>query len=429
MINSYRAVRSHSRVLLTFLDQVVSSSSNFLIGVAIAHLAGAVAFGEYMLVLLVWLGAVGMHRRLVTEPIIIASGNADTALSVIAEGLMAELCLGLTASAVTGAVGLATLLLGAQIGATILAFAPWFIPLLLQDYWRAIAFQRRRADLALASDGVFVIVQVVCIGLFYVLGLRSAEYIIAAWGGGAAAGAALGFSWFPAISSFGDGWRLLRRLWPLSRWLAADFATAFTAQQAYVAFAALVLTNVEYGGFRAASSLMGPTIVILLAASNVGLPEASRLALADRQELRAYARRLTVGTFCWVTLYAAMVAVAARQLLRILYGAEFSRFAPLAILAAVQYVIIVTVFGEGIALRATGQIRRLWRARVVIAPASVITLIILVHWLGYIGAAWGGVATFAYEAGATYVVYRRHIFRNVALLPPSPPQLSLLDEY
>lgn len=417
-------VSGRRRVVLTFADQVVSSASNFITGVAVARVSGAVAFGEYALVLTIWIVVVGTHRRIITEPMIVGSKDADTEATPIAHGLSSEVLLGLAASAVTALGGLVALGLGADIGVMLLALAPWFAPLLVQDYWRAIAYQRRRPDLALVNDVVFAVVQVVAIVALSVLGLRSGGHMLVAWGLGATAGAVLGARWFPARAGWRDGWRLLGRLWPRGRWLFADYATAFVSQQGYLVFAALLLTKVDYGGFRAAFSLLGPTMVILLAAGNIGLPEAVRRASSpDPAELRRYVIQLSFWVSCCVALYGVALAIGARPLLRELYGQEFVRFAPLTILVALEYLVLVFMYGQGIAVRATGWVSRLWPARIVIAVSSLVSLVVLERWLGLSGVAWAGVATGAYDSIAVYLVYRWGTRTDAAGRSDAPPLL------
>jgi O-antigen/teichoic acid export membrane protein len=407
-------------VAVTFADQVVSSTSNFITGVAIARFSGAGEFGEYALVLTVWLIAVGVHRRVITEPIIVVTGDADTGASAIAHGVGAEVVLGLGASAITAACGLVGVALGADIGLMLLALSPWFVPLLLQDYWRAIAYQRRRPGLALVNDLAFAAAQVAVIALFAWIGWRSGAHMITAWGIGAAVGAGIGFRWFPSRARWIDGCRLLVRLWPQGRWLLADFLTAFASQQGYLVFAALLLSRIEYGGFRAGFSLMGPTVVILLAAGNVGLPEAARRAdVGDRTALERYVRQLTTLTLCAVATYGLALAFLARPLLRALYGPPFERFSPLVLLAALQYVIIVSMYGQGIALRATEGMTRLWKARVVVAVASFAALLVLWDRFGLNGVGWAGVATAACEALSIYWIYRRMLWGRTGVAPPS----------
>ncbi len=265
------------RVALTFVDQAVSSGSNFVTGVVIARLSGATEFGEYALTLSLWLIVVGLHRALITEPVLVAGADHDDP-DLLARGVGAELVLGSAVTAVVAVGGLVAMAAGVRVGVLMLALSPWFVGLLVQDYWRAMSFRARRPGLALADDLLFAAVQFGTVALFLALGRRSAPWVVTAWGLGGTAGALLGLAWFPARASFVEGWQLLCRLWSSSKWLVADFLTGFVSDQAYIAFAALVLTGTDYGGFRAAFSLMGPAYVIALACGNIGLPAAARLS-------------------------------------------------------------------------------------------------------------------------------------------------------
>ena len=415
--------------VLTFIDQGVSSASNFITGVAVAQFSGAAQFGEYMLVLMTWIVIVGIHRRLITEPLTVTSRDSDAPDALIAQGLTAEIALGAFASLILGTTGVLAIATGSGIADTLLAMSPWFAPLLVQDYWRAVAFQRRRPGLALANDTTFAAVQLLGILAFSIIGWRSVGYIIAAWGTGALVGAALGFSWFPAVSGWREARQLVRQLWPLGRWLLADFVTAFGSRQAYLACAALVLSKADYGGFRAGVNLMGPVIVILIAAGNVGLPEASRrVGGQDLTSLRSFARRLSIVTTCCVAVYGILLAVLAKPLLRLLYGQEFVGFYLFAILAAVQYAVTVTAYGQEIVLKVTGWIRQIWPVRIVTTALSIVTLVLLVKWFGLTGAGWAGVATGAYDAIAIYLVYVRKIAKGKRAQPDAVPPMPPVSE-
>jgi O-antigen/teichoic acid export membrane protein len=395
------------RMALAFLDQFVSSVSNFATGVVVARFAGAAEFGEYMLVMMIWLLVLGVHRALVTEPVIISSPAADDRRALLAQGVGAELILGLSVSGVVAAAGLTVIATGARVGMLMLALSPWFASLLIQDYWRAMAFQQRRPGMALANDLIFTAVQFTTIAVFFLVGWRTPEFMITAWGLGATAGALVGLRRSPAIAGYMESRQLMGRLWRLSRWMLTDFLTAFASHHAYLALVALLLSAVDYGGLRAAFTLMGPTIVILHAGASIGLPEASRLTHpADASALRRFARHLTLGTATCIAVYAAAVILAEKQLLGILYGSEFVRFAPLVTLAAIQQTVAAFVFGQGIALKAAGRMRRLCWTRLLAAAASLLSMVALVRWLGTIGAGWAGVATAVYYVAAVYSVYK-----------------------
>ena len=406
----------------------MASLSNFATGVVIARLSGAVEFGQYALTVTVWLVIVGLHRALITEPVIVTSGSLEDSRDVMAHGLGAELLLGGAVSVVAAAAGLALLAAGAGAGAVMLALSPWFTALLVQDYWRAMSFQERRPARALLNDVVFALVQAAATGVFLLLGFRSAPWIVTAWGIGGLAGAVLGLWWHPTVGRLGEGWQLLRRLWSMSRWFLADFGTGFASDQSYVALAALLMSQADYGGFRAAYSLLGPSFVIAIAAGNVALPEASRRVDAhDMGPLRQFGRRLNVGTFATLALYGAFVAVAGRQLLTLVYGHEFARFAPVAALVAGGYPLLGAVFGFSTSLKAAGRMRRVWRARLVVAVLSLASMVAIIRWLGVNGAGWTGVVTGGYFAVAVWVVHRAEFGRSPAGREPSAADAGLLN--
>jgi O-antigen/teichoic acid export membrane protein len=391
----------------------------------IARLAGAVEFGQYALTLTVWLIIAGIHRALITEPVIVTSGAIEDRRGVIAHGLGAELLLGAAVSVVAAVAGIVFLAAGAGAGALMLALAPWLTALLIQDYWRAMSFQERRPERALINDVVFAVVQGVAIVAFLLLGFRSAPWIVTAWGIGGLAGALLGLRWHPAIGGPGEGWQLLRRFWSMSRWFLADFSTGFASDQSYVALAALLMSQADYGGFRAAYSLLGPSFVIAIAAGNIGLPEASRcVGIGDIGALREVARRLNIATFAALALYGGFVAVAGRQLLTLVYGQEFARFAHVAALVAGGYSLLGLVFGCGVALKASGKIRRLWRARVVVAALSLTSMVVLIRGFGVMGAGWAGGVTGIYFIVAVYVVYRAELGHRTEKPVPEPLRVA-----
>jgi len=181
--------QSRRRAALTVTDQVVSSGSNFATGVAVARLSGISQFGQYMVVVVFWLVLVGLHRALITEPMVVTS-RADDDLGVrLADGLAAEAVYGAAACVVVGAGAAAALATGHSLGGPLLALSLWLPGLLVQDYWRAMAFQQARPSLALANDLVFVAVQALAVVVFALVGWRTVGYMIGAWGLGGLAGA------------------------------------------------------------------------------------------------------------------------------------------------------------------------------------------------------------------------------------------------
>lgn len=408
------AIDAHSRrrAALTVTDQVVSSGSNFATGVAVARLSGITQFGQYMIVVVFWLVLVGLHRALITEPMVVTSRDADDLRSRLAHGLAAEAVYGFAAGATMAIGGALALAAGYPLGGPLLALSLWLPGLLVQDYWRAMAFQQGRPGMALANDVVFVVVQGAAVVVLALIGWHTVGYMIAAWGLGGMAGAIYGFRRFPAVSRPAEGWQMLAGLWPQSRWILADFASGYLTEQANLLLAAALLTRVDFGGFRASYTLIGPILILLLAEMNLGLPGATRRACSeDPDALHHYARRLSGATFACVATYGVLAIVAGQYLLRTVYGPGFARFGPLVTLGAVAYSIASLSTGQGIALKAGARMSLVWRARLLVGLVSLTSMVVLVEWLGVVGAAWSSVVTGATWAIAIRVVYRMELGR------------------
>jgi O-antigen/teichoic acid export membrane protein len=390
---------------LTLADQLVSSASNFLLGVLIARAGGADALGAFGIAFLVWLAVVGVNRALVTEPMTV-HGLAGSRAQ-LRDGLLASVVLGLLIGAALAALCGVVALAGVGV-VGVLALAPWLPSLLAHDYCRAAAFRQQRPDRALLGDVTFAVVQVALTVVLFVLDVADVAAFLAAWGLGATAGSAAGM----AVAGIGWGTRgglaRLRTLWPRSRWFLAEFGTSFPADQGYLLLLPLILGTAQFGLYRAGASLIGPVVVLFLAGGNVGLPECVRRLRQDAMPgLAHYTPRLTGAVLAVTVLYCGVVAAFAEPLLRVSYGPEFVEAAVITYLVAGQYVLIALGFGFGVAMKAADQMRQLWAMRAFSAVVSIVGVIVLASWLGLPGAGLASiVAGGAYTVGVT-IGYRR----------------------
>lgn len=396
---------------LTLADQLVSSASNFALGVLIARAGGADALGTFGIAFVVWLAVVGANRAWVTEPMTVG-GSTEDADAELSEGLLASLILGVVVAGVLALVAGALLLLGVP-AVAILALAPWIPSLLAQDYCRLMAFRLQRPGQALISDVVFAATQGTATVGLYVLDELSVPAFLAAWGIGASVGALVGLAMSGTRRSrrYG-GVAHLRQLWPRSRWFLAEFGAAFPASQGYLLLLPILLGTAEFGLYRAGASLIGPVVVFFLAGGNVGLPECVRRLRNDGMPgLHAYARLLTASVVALTVGYCGAVAVLANPVLQLTYGAAFTGAAVITQLVAIDYMIAAIGFGFGVALKAAGQVRRLWAIRAASAVVSIAAVTVLAKSFGLTGAGWAAVVTsLAYTAGviAGYRRMRKH---------------------
>jgi O-antigen/teichoic acid export membrane protein len=393
--------------VLTLTDQFVSSATNFAIGVLVARAGGADALGAFGIAFLIWLAVLALSRALISEPMTVgdATGSGDFQLR---EGMLATLLLGAGVAVCLAAAGGLLILAGAS-GVAVLALAPWIPGLLLQDYWRGMAFRLQRPARALTSDVVFAVAQGSSTLALFALDVHSVAAFIASWGIGATAGALVGLFQSRVRVSGRGGLTHLRSLWARSRWFLAESGTAFLSDQGYLLLLPLVLGTAQFGVYRAGASLVGPAVIIFLAGGNAGLPECvRRLRQHGMPGLLAYIPRLSAAVLGLTTVYCVLVAILARPMLRLAYGAEFADAAVITQLVAAQYVLFAIGFGCGVALKAAGQMRRLWAMRTVGALISITAVLVLASSLRLAGAGLAGVV-----AGAAYTVGIMVIFQRM----------------
>lgn len=401
-----RRIRGGPGAVLALADQLVSSASNFMVGVLIARAGGADALGAFGVAFLIWLAVVGTNRALVTEPMTVG-GATDGGDAELRAGLLSSLVLGVGVAGLLAAAGGVLWLAGLDPVAMV-ALAPWIPSLLVHDYCRSTAFRLQRADRALISDVVFAVIQGSVTFALFALDVESVWAFLASWGIGATAGAIVGLVLARIRVTGRGGVAHLRALWPRSRWFLAEFGTSFPADQGYLLLLPVLLGMAEFGLYRAGASLIGPVVVIFLAAGNVGLPECvRRLRQGGMPGLAAYTPRLTAAVAVLTILYCGAVAILAEPLLRLTYGEEFTGATIITQLVAAQYVLLALGFGVGVAVKAAGQMRQLWAMRAASAAVSIVGVIVLANAFGFTGAGLASiVAGGAYTLGVA-VAYRR----------------------
>ncbi|MGH3698653.1 MAG: hypothetical protein ACRDQY_04110 [Pseudonocardiaceae bacterium] len=401
--------------VLTLADQFVSSATNFAIGVMVARAGGADALGAFGIAFLIWLAVLAVSRALISEPMTVGDATGSGELQ-LREGMLATLLLGAAVAGCLAAAGGLLMLTGAS-GVAVLALAPWIPSLLLQDYWRGMAFRLQRPDRALTSDGVFAVAQGSSTFALFVLNVHTVAAFIASWGIGATAGALIGLFQSRVRTTVRGGLTHLRSLWTRSRWFLAESGTAFLSDQGYLLLLPVLLGTAQFGVYRAGASLVGPAVIIFLAGGNIGLPECvRRLRQHGRPGLMAYTTRLSVAVLGLTTAYCVLVAIFAEPMLRLAYGTEFTSAAVITQLVAAQYVLFAIGFGCGVALKAAGQMRRLWAMRTAGALVSITAMIVLASSWRLIGAGLAGVV-----AGAAYTVGIMVAFQRMRGPGPADP--------
>jgi len=272
----------------------MSSVSNFAVNIYIARTLGPTQYGAFSLAYVTYSFALNASRGLATDPLMVRYSGVEvpawrravaectgTALLV---GIAAGVCALAAAALMSGTARLAFLALGITLPG-----------LLLQDSWRFAFFALGRGGQALLNDTVWVVVLLPALVVLRNIGHVNVFWFMLAWGGSGATAAAVGPLQARVVP------RLARaRKWVVQhrdlgpRYLLEGTANSASGQLRNYAIAGL-LGLAAVGYVQAASTLMGPFMVVFFGLGLVTLPEAARLWRNSPRHLPWFCLAFSVG--------------------------------------------------------------------------------------------------------------------------------------
>jgi O-antigen/teichoic acid export membrane protein len=371
-----------------FLSQGASSATNFGVTLLGGRIAGAAGLGSVFIGFVVYLLGMGTQRALISDPLVARSTTAPAAerARIARDGMTMCLALGGLATAV------ATLLSRvdpSNIGHGVGLFAPWLLPALVQDYWRAVLFRDRRGRAAAVNDSLWAGTMIVTAPLAFHAGTDWAA--VMCWGVGATVGAVTGFiqtGTRPAHPKAAFRWWVTQS-WPLGKWLSGAFAVYTLGVQVLTFVLAVILTTRDLGGFRAGQSIFAPLTLIAPALSLPGLPYlAGRVRSSPTQAVRAAAKIGLGGTALGVAYLAVMAATGGR-VMEWVYGRSFAEFDGLLWPFGVGQLLTIGSIGFALLLRAQSRGRAMFVGRSVGAVGGLGLGVGGAVAYSVTGAAWG----------------------------------------
>jgi O-antigen/teichoic acid export membrane protein len=257
-----------------FLDQAVSSGTNFAVGVIVARTLPIEDFGAFSIVFFVYTFALSVMRAFPMEPLLIRYSASSTERwrrgAAAAIGSSAGIaCVAALVLVVVSSV------VGGPTGAALLALAASLPGLMVQDAWRLAFFAAGRGRDAFLNDLVWGILLVPA---FVLAGLTGASLfaITLAWGLAASAAALFGVAQTRLVPRPDHALGWWREHDDLGRrfLLEAGIRTGI-GQLAMIAIGAIA-GLAAIGSIRAAQLVMSPVQVLFLGASLAAVPEAVR---------------------------------------------------------------------------------------------------------------------------------------------------------
>jgi O-antigen/teichoic acid export membrane protein len=350
----------------------MSSLSNFAVNIYIARTLGAVQYGAFALAFVTYGFALNASRGLATDPLLVRCSGTDipTWRRAVTKCTGTATTVGLT----TGAIILAAAALLS--GTTRLAFLALGLTmpgLMLQDSWRFSFFALGRGRLAFLNDTVWTVVLVPALVLLRETRHADVFWFVFAWGAAAAVAAAIGplqARTAPRLSGAWEWISLHRDLGP--RYLAEGTVNNAASQLRNYGVG-FILGLAAVGYVQAATTLMGPFMVIFFGMGLVTLPEAVRVLRRSPRHLAAFCLLVSCGLAIMALAWGIILLVALpRGLGHLMLGDLWKPTYPLVWPTTIYVLGTCFSSGAGTGLHALGAARRSLRAMVILTVVTVV---------------------------------------------------------
>lgn len=376
------------RLSWTVGDQVLSSGTNFALGVLVARMVNVQAFGVFTLVFATYQLALGIGRALVAEPLVVRHSH-DRLLGdrrIVRQATGASLAVGLGLS---GAILVAAVALGRGTAPSFVLLAAFLPLLLLQDCWRFIFFAAGVPKLAVVNDGVWSVAQIGALLAISRTPSPSVPIILAAWCAAGGLAAVVGALQAKAIPNLIAGWAWISTTRDLSSRFTAEFAIGNGTSQFLSWLIAAAAGVAAAGAVRAGQLLLGPPRVVVQAAYSAFVPEGVRLR-RRRPDLLGRAVvgcgvLLATATAIWGLAFLALPTAIGHALLGASWRYARPLLLPLTIAASAFAFQTPAIAG----LRVLAAAGRSLRARALASPLTLALTVYGAARAGALGASWG----------------------------------------
>ena len=358
------ARQAAKRITWGLADQGMSSITNFAVSIYIAKTLGAVQYGAFGLAYVTYSFCLNASRGLSTDPLLVRFSGTDvpTWRRAVAD------CTGTAAltGLVTGAgVMLAALVLHGSARMAFLALGLTLPALMLQDSWRYSFFALGKGAHAFLNDTIWAVTLIPTLVLLNASGHASVFWFVFAWGMGGAVGAAVGPLQARVMPRLFGGWRWIRQHRELGlRYLLEGTSNSASTQLRNYGVG-IILGLAAVGYVQAATTLMGPFMVIFLGMGLVTLPEAARVLRRSPRHLTLFCLAVSVGlSLLAIAWTVALLVALPRGLGHLALGAIWRPTYPLVLPLAISILGGCMSAGAGAGLHALGAAKRSLRAMV-----------------------------------------------------------------
>lgn len=382
---------------ISFLNQIVSSGGNFIVGVYLARMLSLEDFGWYGISFGICMLYIGVGNALILTQMVVTMPDkvdadkeryaARMLLAVIALG---ALTLGLAAAA-AAAIALfhpawnRFIPIGVTIAVTAVAF-------LGKEFFISYAFMRRKETLALVVSGLSVAILCGGLAIEYMASIApTAQNALLLYAAGALAGAAAGYLAAPISIGRGAKTFLPEAIdaWHHGRWALGGVSATWVQAQTYTYVLALFLGPAGVGQANAARIFISPFSFLIPAINKIAIPRLAELRPSNRGKMFHVSLLLAGGLFSFSAIYSLLMLANLDFVTHLVLGRNDPAIKSLVWIWCVVLAIQMTLtVGSGL-LQALKKFRILTLVNIPSAIVAVSAAILLIRQLGAPGAIWG----------------------------------------
>jgi O-antigen/teichoic acid export membrane protein len=398
------------RAAWSFSAQAISSISNFILTISVLAVASRRDFAIFSLCITTFLLVSQLARSASALPLMILYSDREGGHEPVDEHRAVGVAVLVGLAAALALFGLALFNPQAREQFLILGAA---VPLLLfQESARHLSFARSTPHIATLSDGLWLTLQVAGSVAAWGLGSATVPVLLAVWAASGAvaglfAGIRLGLA--PGISGSVRWLREHRGLWGK---LVVEFAVNSGSFYLLLYGLALLAGIDQLGQLRAAQTLIGPVIVILLAGNALGIPESVRVR-RDGRRLRRLCGILSAGLAAAAAAWGVLIYLLLSTLGPALFPNSWETARPLIPMLSVYAAAVGVSTGGGSGLRALGENAWITRNRALSGGLALLAGLPLSQTIGADGVLIALAATESLFAGLAWI----HLARSAGGSP------------
>jgi TPR repeat protein len=333
--------------------------------------------------------ALNASRGLATDPLLVRFSGTDlptwrravaacTGTAAVV-GLVAGACVLAVAALLSGTARLAFFALGLTLPA-----------LMLQDSWRYSFFALGRGSQAFLNDTIWTVALLPALVLLRMTGHANVFWLVFAWGATAGVAAAVGRLQARVVPRLSGAWEWLSQHRDLGPRYFAEGTVATLSSQLRNYGVGLILGLAALGYVQAATTLMGPFMVVFFGMGLVLLPEAARVLRHSPRHLPRFCVLVSAGLaflgFAWGGV---LLVALPRGLGHLMLGSLWRPTYPLVLPSTVAIMGACVSTGASAGLHALGAARRSLRAMILTSALYVVGALVGAAAGGAYGTMWG----------------------------------------